>query len=167
MTAAADPLRLRDREQAFRDLRRSPLTYLRLVLMVRAWALWIPLVARDPNLSAVLARASPSSKRPFKELSPSTIWRCCHKAVRRPWLMPDRPCLREGLLLNRFLVMAGHEPTLHFGIDKSSLNTPSVRAHCWVQLGDRVFNPPDNSMVEIHSHTSWAEGPIIASRRAS
>jgi hypothetical protein len=65
--------------------------------------------------------------------------------------MKDRPCLREGLLVYRFLVMSGYEPTLHFGVDKASLNSERVRAHCWVKLGTRIFNPPEPSMVEIHA----------------
>lgn len=166
MNNGADASRRRDKELAVGDMRRFPLSYLRLVLTVRAWALCIPIVARDSNLSAVLARTAPPAKRPFQGFSPSTIWRCCHKAVKRPWLMRDRPCLREGLLLNRFLVMAGHDPTLHFGVDKTSLNTPAIRAHCWIRLGDRVFNPPDESMVEIHTHRSLAAPPIEPTRRA-
>jgi hypothetical protein len=29
-----------------------------------------------------------------------------------------------------------------------------MKAHCWIKLGDRVFNPPDANMVEIHVHQS-------------
>ena len=65
--------------------------------------------------------------------------------------MAERPCLREGLLLNRFLVMAGYEPTLLLGVDRTSLNGPRVKAHCWIKLGARVFNPPTPNMVEIYT----------------
>lgn len=155
-----------DKEQSLEDMRRYPLAYLRLVFAVRAWALWIPFVARNSDLSIILARTSARPGKPFEGLSPATIWRCCHKAVKRPWLMHDRPCLREGLLLNRFLAMAGHQPTLHFGVDKTSLDAPAIRAHCWVRLGDRIFNPPTSSMVEIHSHRSQASMQPAQSRKA-
>ena len=134
------------------DRRTHPIKYLRLMLAVRTWALWVPLLARGKDFQPLLARAAPGRGTPYAGLSPDTISRLCHKVVHRPMLMADRPCLREGLLLNRFLVMAGFAPTLHFGIDRSSLNKPGVKAHCWVKLGERVFNPPDPNMVEIYTH---------------
>lgn len=149
---AADHSHECDRKQDREDRRRWPLRYLRLNLAIRMWALWIPLLARETELSRLLVRAAPSLRRPYLGFSAGTIWRCCHKAVKRPVLMRSRPCLREGLLLNRFLVMAGHNPTLHFGVDRTSIHEPRIRAHCWLTLGDRVFNPPSPEMVEILQH---------------
>jgi hypothetical protein len=134
------------------DRRRFPFRYLRLKLATRAWALWLPVLALGKDLQPLLARAAPGRGTPYAGLSPDTIARCCCKAVRRPMLMVDRPCLREGLLLNRFLAMAGFAPSLHFGVDRASLNRPHTQAHCWVKLGERVFNPPDPNMVEIYAH---------------
>jgi hypothetical protein len=136
------------------DRRNFPVTYLRLKLAARAWALWLPVLAQGKDLQPLLARAAPGRGTPYAGLSPETIAHCCRKVVRRPMLMADRPCLREGLLLNRFLAMAGFAPSLHFGVDRASLNTPRARAHCWVKLGERVFNPPDPDMVEIYTHHS-------------
>jgi hypothetical protein len=76
--------------------------------------------------------------------------------------MADRPCLREGLLLNRFLVMGGFRPSLHFGVDRTSLNSPRAEAHCWVTLGEMVFNPPAANIVEIWTHR---DGPGIQPER--
>ena len=149
---AADHLRERDREQDRQDRRRWPLRYLRLNLAIRIWALWIPMLARETELSRLLARTAPPSHRPYVGFSAATIWRCCRKAVKRPVLMRSRPCLREGLLLNRYLVMAGHTPTLHFGVDRASIREPRIRAHCWLTLGNRVFNPPSPEIVEILQH---------------
>lgn len=149
-----DMFRDADRARHREDRRRHPVRLLRLQVAIRGWSLVIPLIAQNNNLSRLLALTGPSSRRPYLGLGAETIWRCCHRAVKRPILMRDRPCLREGLLLNRFLVMAGFEPSLHFGVDKPSLQDPIVRAHCWIRLGERVFNPPASSMVEIHHHTS-------------
>ena len=139
------------------DRRDFPIKYLRLKLAVRAWALWLPVLALGKDLQPLLARAAPGRGTPYSGLSPDTIARCCRKVVRRPMLMADRPCLREGLLLNRFLAMAGFAPTLHFGVDRASLNTPRAKAHCWVRLGESVFNPPDPDMVEIYTHRNWCK----------
>ncbi len=65
--------------------------------------------------------------------------------------MKDRQCLREGLLLYRSLMMAGFEPTLHFGVKLlNGAATQNLEAHCWVKLApDRVYNPPGPGMTEI------------------
>ena len=137
------------------DRKHHALLLLRLQIAVRIWSLAIPLIARQTNLTRILTWAAPGLGRPYRGLGAETIWRCCHRTVKRPILMRDRPCLREGLLLNRFLVMAGYEPSLHFGIEKGSVHGPAIEAHCWVKLGDRVFNPPTDSMIEIHSHANY------------
>jgi hypothetical protein len=137
------------------DRRNFPVTYLRLKLAARAWALWLPVLAQGKDLQPLLARAAPGRGTPYAGLSPDTIARCCRKVVRRPVLMADRPCLREGLLLNRFLAMAGFAPSLHFGVDRASLNSSHTKAHCWVKLGERVFNPPDPDMVEIYAYRNF------------
>jgi hypothetical protein len=136
------------------DRKYHPIKWLRLVLAVRAWALWIPVLARGKDLQPLLTRAGPRGGTPYRGLSVDTIARSCRSAVRHPIFMADRPCLREGLLLNRFLVMAGYAPTLHLGVDRTSVNGPRMKAHCWIQLGDRTFNPPDGNTVEIHVHQS-------------
>lgn len=131
------------------DKRRAPLTVLRLKLATRAWALWIPWRARGQHLRRLIDQVRPAHGTPYAGLQIETIVRCCRKAVRKPILMADRPCLREGLLLHRFLSMAGFEPSLHFGVDKDSLKKPIVAAHCWVVVNGRVINPPTPSMIEI------------------
>jgi hypothetical protein len=157
LSGAIQTSKLRTQPLQGADRKRHPIKWLRLVLAVRAWALWIPVLARGKELQPLLTRAGPAGGTPYRGLSVDTIARCCRSAVRRPLLMADRPCLREGLLLNRFLVMAGYAPTLHLGVDRTSLNSPRMKAHCWIELGDRTFNPPDANMVEIHVHHSGRE----------
>jgi hypothetical protein len=142
-----------------RDRAEHPLKYLRLELAVRAWSLWVPVLALGKDLAPLLARAAPAAGTPYSGLSADSIARCCRRAVRRPILMRDRSCLREGLLLNRFLIMGGFAPTLHFGVDRDSLHSPRAKAHCWVELGEQVFNPPEPNMVELHVHHSGPTGP--------
>jgi hypothetical protein len=149
MSEATDLLTMHAKQGKNTDRRTQPFKYLRLLLAVRAWALWIPVLAQGKDFKPLLVRARPGHGTPYAGLSVDTIARCCRKVVRRPVLMADRQCLREGLLLNRFLVMAGYAPTLHFGVDRTSLNDPRMKAHCWIKLGERVFNPPDPNMVEI------------------
>jgi hypothetical protein len=64
--------------------------------------------------------------------------------------MRDRQCLREGLLIYRFLTMAGFGPTLHFAVKPEADHTLPMTAHCWVKLGaDNEFNPPESGMREV------------------
>ena len=53
------------------------------------------------------------------------------------------------------MVAAGYEPELHFGIDRTSVPGPRVRAHCWVvHDGQSVVNPPQATMVPIFIHNA-------------
>ena len=151
-----------DRARHESDRRRHPLLLFRLQLAVRGWSLLIAVVALQSNLSRLLSWTGPGKRKPYIGLGAETIWRCCHRTVKHPRVMRDRPCLREGLLLNRYLVMAGFEPSLHFGIDKDSIRDPKVRAHCWVRLGARIFNPPTPAMIEIHTHVDHGNGTAAA-----
>lgn len=73
------------------------------------------------------------------------------RATRKPWLMRDRRCLRQGLLGTRFMRMAGHDAELHFGVDQKSLSEPAVSAHCWVVVdGVSVLNDIHEGMVPIY-----------------
>jgi hypothetical protein len=72
------------------------------------------------------------------------------RVARRPWVMRDRRCLREGLLAFRFLSLAGHRPELRFGVDPASVSGPLLKAHCWVCLEGRpIVSDSFPGMVEI------------------
>lgn len=117
----------------------------------------MPLRVRYRPLDAILALAQPNLVTPYRGLPLVYIVRRVRKTVRRPLLMRDRRCLREGLLAFRFLTAAGYEPELHFGIDKTSLPGPALRAHCWiVQDGNIVLNPPNDTTICIHIHRTTA-----------
>ena len=138
-----------------RDRLLHPLLYSRLWCAVHLWALLIPMLARSRNLDCILRGAAPTKRQPFLGLAADTILRCCHTAVRRPLLMADRACLREGLLVYRFATMAGYTPRLVFGIDATSLSANRVDAHCWVELPpDHIVNPPQPGMLAIMIHSS-------------
>jgi len=123
-------------------------------------ALWwdarlLPLrVGRRP-LSAVLALASSRSYPKYHNLPLAYILKHVRRALRRPLLMRDRTCLREGLLAFRFMTAAGYRPELHFGIDRTSLPGSALRAHCWIVCdGEMVLNPPRSDVVPIFVHKS-------------
>lgn len=117
----------------------------------------MPLRVRSRPLDAVLTLAQPNLATPYAGLPLTYIVKRVRRTVRRPLLMRDRRCLREGLLAFRFLKAAGYQPELHFGIDKTSLPGPALKAHCWiVQNGDIVLNPPNASTIRIHVHRTAA-----------
>jgi hypothetical protein len=64
-------------------------------------------------------------------------------AVRGPILMRDRRCLRSGLLGYAALKEAGYTPELRFSVDRKSVATERLSAHCWVCVdGVPVINQP-------------------------
>ena len=137
-------------------MRASILTRLRFRLALWWDARLLPLrVGRRP-LGAVLALAQRSADPTYHELPLSYILKRVRRTLRRPLLMRDRRCLREGLLAFRFMAAAGYEPELHFGIERTSLSGPELRAHCWVvNDGKTVLNPPEATVVPILIHPAF------------
>lgn len=121
-------------------------------------ALWwharlLPLRVRGRPLDAVIALAHSRGSGGYAALDVPYIVKRVRRTVRRPWLMRDRRCLREGLLAFRFLSAAGHSPELHFGVDRDSIAGPRLKAHCWVVLrGETVLSAAGPAMIPILVH---------------
>lgn len=115
------------------------------------WARLLPVLAWERKLDSLLALSMPvSGTTPYRGLAADYIVRRVKKSTRRPWLMRDRPCLRDGVLALRFLRLAGYAPILHFGVDRESVTRDALSAHCWVALDRKtILNPPAPSMVEV------------------
>ena len=114
------------------------------------WARWVPVLAWRHDLQSLIDAAAPPERISFTHLPAAYIAKRVRRATRRPILMRDRPCLREGLLAYRFLRLAGFRPELHFGVEPASVESDRLRAHCWVVLdGDIILNAPEQDMVEI------------------
>ncbi|WP_439575698.1 lasso peptide biosynthesis B2 protein [Phreatobacter sp.] len=97
----------------------------------------LPIIIRGRDLQSVLSYAEIAPDPAFAGLPAEAIAGWVTAATRRPWLMRDRRCLRQGLLGMRFMRLAGHAPELHFGIDPRSLSQPVLAAHCWIVLAGR------------------------------
>ena len=127
-----------------------PLTlqYVRFRTSLWLWARLIPFLAWRVDLPTVLARVAPGRRMPYRGLPARLIAYRAKRAVRRPRVMADRPCLREGLLANRFLRLAGYQPEIHFGVERSSLGKQVLQAHCWIVLGGQtILNEPRKEMI--------------------
>jgi Transglutaminase-like superfamily len=110
----------------------------------------LPLRVYGRSLSEILNLSRARRPNAYRGLSSDYIVKAIFRIVRRPFVMRDRRCLREGLLAFQFLEAAGFAPKLYFGIDRSAPNRPDVRAHCWVVCNDEVvLNSPDADMVPI------------------
>jgi hypothetical protein len=134
---------------------------IRLRLSLRAWSLLVPLLAVRRGLEPLLALARVGPGKPYAGITPAYIVRRVKRTTRRPWLMRDRPCLRQGLLAMRFLQLAGYRPVLHFAVDRTSVTRSVLSAHCWITLDDKVLlNPATPTMVEI---LSYADGRLVPS----
>jgi hypothetical protein len=117
------------------------------LLPIRTW--------RSRPLKAVLALANPAPGESYEGLTIDYVVRHVVRTTRRPFLMRDRRCLRQGLLAYRFLNAAGGRPELHFGVDRGSLHGPMLRAHCWVvEQGQVVLNPPQPNLLTVLVHSA-------------
>ena len=114
----------------------------------------LPLQIMGRSLQQLLALAEPPAARHrFAGISPDYVARAVRRATRRPWVMRDRRCLREGLLAYRLLAEAGLQPRLHFGVERDVVNSARVAAHCWVTLDGRtVVGESETPYVEILVH---------------
>jgi hypothetical protein len=134
----------------------QPLTISRLQRLRFRLALWwaartLPLRIAGKDFAALLPAMSQHA--PYGGLPAAYILKRVKRTVRRPLLMRDRRCLREGLLAIDFLIAAGYQPELHFGVERHSVNAARLAAHCWVVLdGNTVLNPPSHGMVPIFAH---------------
>jgi hypothetical protein len=124
--------------------------YWRFRIALWLWARIVPVLAWRSDLITLLQRVSPSSRTPYSGLPAEVIAYRAKRAVRRPRLMADRPCLREGILAERFLRLAGFQPELRFGIVRGSLVQDKLAAHCWIVLhGNIILNRPTTDMIEV------------------
>ncbi|MDA4846201.1 lasso peptide biosynthesis B2 protein [Hoeflea poritis] len=113
----------------------------------------LPLLIAGRDLEGALRLADGTESRRYDGLAADAIAHAVLRVTRRPWLMRDRRCFRQGILGYRFLKMAGYSPQLHFAIDEKSLNEPVIDAHCWVVLdGKPVLNDIMDGMFPIHVH---------------
>lgn len=128
----------------------AAITYWRFRADLWLWARIVPILAWRSDLVTLLKRVSPSRGAPYRGLSPHVIAYRAKRAVRRPRLMADRRCLREGILADRFLRLAGYAPELRFGIARESIAKDHLSAHCWVVLdGSILLNEPVTQMIEV------------------
>lgn len=129
--------------------------FLRALFRCHLWASarLLPILVANRSFEDVLKWAPLASSTPYRGLPAAYIVARVNRAVRRPWLMRDRRCLREGLLGHRFLRFAGFDPELRFGVDPKSLQSPRLSAHCWVCLdGKPVVSDSLPGMIEIYCH---------------
>lgn len=130
----------------------------RLLLRCELWvhARILPFQAWGKSLEETLTLAQPNPLMShYKNLSPDYIARAVRRTTRRPWIMRDRRCLRQGLLTYRYLVHNGLQPQLHFGVSDDVVTSEKVAAHCWVTLDGKILiGESEISYVEVLVHPS-------------
>lgn len=120
----------------------------------------LPWRVAGKSFEDILAMASPEGGARYAGLPAEYISRRVRRSVRRPWLMRDRRCLREGLLGFEFLCRSGYSPELHFAVDPGSLSTERISAHCWVCLdGKPIVGDRQGDQLTVFVHRSEATGP--------
>lgn len=115
----------------------------------------LPWRVAGKSFEEILAQASPEGRVDYAGFPAEYIARRVRKSVRRPWLMRDRRCLREGLLGFEFLLRSGYSPELHFAVDPASVSSDRISAHCWVCLdGEPIVGDRQGDQVTIFIHRS-------------
>lgn len=115
----------------------------------------LPIRVRGRTFAEVLALAPLDEPTPYAGLPLRYITRRVQRVVRHPWLMKDRQCLREGLLGFRFLSRAGFTPELRFAVDRGTVETDDITAHCWVSVDETpVISDTEPEMVTVYIHGS-------------
>lgn len=146
----------------------SPFLPLPLPFGVHLWiaARLMPLLVGPRTRFDVILAMAEVRGRPgvARGLGAETIVAAIKRTSRRPWLMRDRRCLREGLLAYHYLSGAGYRPKLHFGVVPGTLDAQRPGAHCWIAVeGAVLLNPPDQGMIEIFAHEP-AVAPVPEAR---
>jgi hypothetical protein len=126
----------------------------------------LPFVARGSRMDRLLAASMPApGVVRYPDLSIETVVDAVKRATARPWRMRGTRCLREGVLAFRFLRLAGHPAVIAFGVERDSIGSKSLKAHCWVTVDGRpVINPPYPGIVPVMAHdgvSRAADGPAI------
>jgi hypothetical protein len=118
---------------------------------VWASAFFVPLCVRLLPLTLVIRLYTPPAwLRPYCGLNAEQIHEVVRSRLRRPHLMRRRACLREGLLLHHFLLLAGRAPKLHFAVLASGQEEGRLHGHCWITVeGTPVSDPPDEPHAEV------------------
>ena len=134
----------------------SLLTRVRFRIALWCQARSMPLrVTPGRPLAWVLSFAGRAPSATYAGLPTEYILKHVARVTRRPYLMRERRCLRQGLLAFRFMKAAGHDVELHFGIDRT--RRQAIRAHCWIVHNGRVvLNPPDADTQPIFVHRGVA-----------
>lgn len=130
----------------------------RLDLWLRARSL--PWRLAGKSFEQILAMASPSERVDYAGLPLDYISKRVRRTVRRPLMMRDRRCLREGLLGFEFLRRSGYSPELHFAVDPASVGKDRISAHCWVCVdGKPVVGDRQGNQVTIFVHGAQRQTP--------
>ena len=131
------------------------MTRLRFRLELWLAARLLPFRVHNRPFAEVLALAPVEGPTPYAGLPLPYITRRVRRVVRHPWLMKDRQCLREGLLGFRFLSRAGFTPELRFAVDRGTVETDHITAHCWVSVDETpVISDTEPEMVTVYIHGS-------------
>ena len=140
---------------------------LALRLHVRAVVSSIPLLVHTLPLKTVLRLLTPPSRwQPYRRLEPGAVQAAVRRALRNPWHMKRRRCLREGLSLFHFLRLSGRPAVLHFAIYPPPGHGARITGHCWVECeGSPISSPPDGPHVELLS-CGPEGGPTLAAANA-
>jgi hypothetical protein len=140
----------------------STMQRLRFRIALWCWARLLPLLAYRRDLQSLLALTAPAARKPYSGLAAAYVAKRVKRAGRKPWFMRDRICLRDGLLGYRFLRLAGYEPELHFGVDRTSVTHSRLSAHCWLVLDNvALLNPPGPNLVEMLVYRSGPGGTTL------
>lgn len=112
----------------------------------------LPFAIANKSFNEVTKYTQAEKSKTFSGVSSEKIASYIIKVTKKPWLMRDRRCLRQGILGMQFLSKSGYNPVLKFGVDVKSISSDKLKAHCWVEIeGKAVLNDQLDNMITIYS----------------
>lgn len=128
----------------------------RVLLQGHLWvfSITLPLFDRLLGIKPLLKLVTPPRwLTPYRRVDIKTILALVNGHMDEARHMKRRRCLRHGLTFFHFLCLAGHNPTLVFGVFPWQEGRRGL-AHCWVVLdGKELTERPKETFAEILRHT--------------
>jgi hypothetical protein len=111
----------------------------------------LPLLDRLLSLKSLLRLLTP--RRPwavYRGIGAQPIVQALRRRLDKPIHMRRRACLRLGVTLYHFLLLAGLPAELHFGVYPPQAHQRQMHGHCWVLLdGQCLTDPPGEPVTEV------------------
>jgi len=118
-----------------------------LLLRGHVWlaAAVMPILVDMLNLPMLMRLLTPPRWwKPYRGASVEQMLDVVERRLSRPINMRRRVCLRRSLVLYHFLLLAGRQASIEFGVFAPSAEDGSMHGHCWVSVDGQAVTDESN-----------------------